>query len=105
LRAKRLANGPIRVVGDAAHAMSPQLGLEATLAVQDALTLARAVRERGPLAGPAAYSRRRWCAVHGYQLLSKALTPCFQANARGLWRDIFFATGFEAAGRPAADVP
>jgi 2-polyprenyl-6-methoxyphenol hydroxylase-like FAD-dependent oxidoreductase len=97
-RAKRLANGPICVVGDAAHAMSPQLGLGATLAVQDALTLARAVHERGPLAGAAAYSRRRWCAVRGYQFLSKALTPCFQADGTGLWRDLMFAAGLKLPG-------
>jgi 2-polyprenyl-6-methoxyphenol hydroxylase-like FAD-dependent oxidoreductase len=97
-RARRLANGPVCVVGDAAHAMSPQLGLGATLAVQDALTLAQAVRDHGPLAGPIAYSRRRWCAVRGYQSLSKALTPCFQGDGGGLWRDLLFAGGLKIPG-------
>jgi 2-polyprenyl-6-methoxyphenol hydroxylase-like FAD-dependent oxidoreductase len=117
-RAKRLANGPVCVVGDAAHSMSPQLGLGATLAVQDALTLAQAVQEHGVLAGPAIYSRRRWCAVRAYQSFSRALTPCFQGNRGGLWRDLLFAAGLKVpgvqrvmvrsiaspAGRPAAQV-
>jgi 2-polyprenyl-6-methoxyphenol hydroxylase-like FAD-dependent oxidoreductase len=90
-RARRLAHGRVCVIGDAAHAMSPQLGLGATLAVQDALVLAQAVEERGALAGAAAYARRRWCAVRGYQAFSKALTPCFQADGEGLWRDLLFA--------------
>ncbi|TFW30704.1 FAD-dependent oxidoreductase [Massilia horti] len=97
-RAKRLAGGPVCVVGDAAHAMSPQLGLGATLAVQDALVLAREVARHGVLAGAASYSRRRLWAVRGYQSLSKALTPCFQADGTGLWRDLLFAAGLKVPG-------
>ena len=96
--AKSLAKPPICLVGDAAHAMSPQLGLGTTLAVQDALMLAHAVQELGPVAGPLAYSRRRLRAVRGYQLLSKMLTPCFQADGEGLWRDIGFAVGQRLPG-------
>jgi len=97
-RARRLAAGPVCVIGDAAHAMSPQLGLGSTLAVQDALALAEAVAERGALAGAAAYSRRRLCAVRNYQLLSRALTPCFQADSNGVWRDLLFAAGLKLPG-------
>ncbi|MDB5791353.1 MAG: FAD-dependent monooxygenase [Massilia sp.] len=97
-RAKRLASGPVCVIGDAAHAMSPQLGLGSTLAVQDALVLANAVGERGASAGAALYSTRRLCAVRNYQLLSKALTPCFQADSGGLWRDVMFAAGLKIPG-------
>lgn len=97
-RAKRLADGPVCVIGDAAHAMSPQLGLGTTLAVQDALALAGAIAERGAIAGVAAYSRRRLCAVRNYQLLSRALTPCFQADSNGLWRDLMFAAGLKLPG-------
>ncbi|MET0982469.1 MAG: NAD(P)/FAD-dependent oxidoreductase [Telluria sp.] len=97
-RAKRLASGPVCVIGDAAHAMSPQLGLGSTLAVQDALALAHAVGERGVIDGAALYSTRRLCAVRNYQMLSRALTPCFQAEGGGLWRDAMFAAGLKIPG-------
>lgn len=97
-RARRLANGPVCVIGDAAHSMSPQLGLGTTLAVQDALALAQAVGERGAVAGAALYSARRLRVVRNYQLLSKGLTPCFQAHGDGLWRDLLFAAGLHVPG-------
>ena len=97
-RARRLAGGRVCVIGDAAHSMSPQLGLGTTLAVQDALALAQAVCRHGAVAGAAAYSTERLCAVRNYQLLSKALTPCFQADGGGLWRDLLFAAGLHIPG-------
>jgi len=97
-RARRLAGGPVCVLGDAAHAMSPQLGLGSTLAVQDALALADAVCRHGAIAGAAAYSVERLCAVRNYQMLSRALTPCFQADSAGLWRDLLFAAGLKLPG-------
>lgn len=97
-RARRLANGPVCVIGDAAHSMSPQLGLGTTLAVQDALALAEEVGEHGAIAGAARYSTRRLCAVRNYQRMSKALTPCFQAHGKGLWRDVLFAAGLKIPG-------
>jgi len=97
-RTRRLANGPVCVIGDAAHSMSPQLGLGTTLAVQDALALADAVGERGAIAGAAMYSTRRLGVVRSYQLLSKGLTPCFQAHGQGLWRDVLFALGLKIPG-------
>jgi 2-polyprenyl-6-methoxyphenol hydroxylase-like FAD-dependent oxidoreductase len=97
-RAKRLASGPVCVIGDAAHAMSPQLGLGSTLAVQDALALANAVVAGGAIAGAAAYSKERLCAVRNYQMLSRSLTPCFQADGNGLWRDLMFAFGLKLPG-------
>jgi 2-polyprenyl-6-methoxyphenol hydroxylase-like FAD-dependent oxidoreductase len=97
-RAKRLASGAVCVIGDAAHAMSPQLGLGATLAVQDALALGDAVAQHGALAGAAAYSEQRLCAIRGYQWLSRTLTPCFQADGGGLWRDVMFAAGLKLPG-------
>ena len=99
-RAKRLASGPVCMVGDAAHAMSPQLGLGSTLAVQDALALANAVGAQGAIEGGAQYSDERLCAVRNYQLFSKALTPCFQAKGNGLWRDLLFGLGLKLPGIP-----
>ncbi len=90
-RPSRLAEGPIAIVGDAAHAMSPQLGLGTTLAVQDALVLAASVQAHGPVEGLTRYSRSRLRTVRAYQALSRALTPCFQADSNGWWRDLAFA--------------
>ncbi|NNG21771.1 FAD-dependent oxidoreductase [Telluria aromaticivorans] len=90
-RPKRLAAGPIAIVGDAAHAMSPQLGMGTTLAVQDALALATKVAQHGPAVGLERYSAGRLRTVRAYQALSRALTPCFQFEANGWWRDLAFA--------------
>lgn len=97
---RRLANPPICIVGDAAHAMSPQLGLGATLAVQDALLLAQHVNAAGVKDGALAFSKKRLPAVRAYQTLSRALTPCFQADGGGLWRDLMFAAGLYIPGVP-----
>lgn len=96
----RLANPPVCVIGDAAHSMSPQLGLGATLAVQDALILARHVEAFGPQNGLVAFSRQRLRSVRAYQTLSRALTPCFQADGSGWWRDVMFALGLKVPGVP-----
>lgn len=97
-RPRRLAAGPVCIVGDAAHAMSPQLGLGSTLAVQDALALAAHVGQAGPVEGLRRYSRTRLTTVRAYQALSRALTPCFQADGKGLWRDLLFAGALRVPG-------
>lgn len=97
---RRLAKPPICIVGDAAHAMSPQLGLGATLAVQDALLLAQHVNAQGIAAGALSFAKKRLPAVRAYQALSRALTPCFQADGGGLWRDLLFAAGLHIPGVP-----
>jgi 2-polyprenyl-6-methoxyphenol hydroxylase-like FAD-dependent oxidoreductase len=97
-RPARLAAPPVCIVGDAAHAMSPQLGLGSTLAVQDALALARNVERLGPVNGLKEYSRARLPSVRAYQALSRMLTPCFQSDSNGLWRDVLFACGLHVPG-------
>ncbi len=97
-RPHSLANAPICIVGDAAHAMSPQLGLGATLAVQDALALAAMVEQHGPARGPLYYAKQRLRTVRAYQYLSRALTPCFQAHGNGWWRDAVFGGGLFVPG-------
>lgn len=97
---RRLSNPPICIVGDAAHAMSPQLGLGATLAVQDALLLAQHVNALGIKEGARTFSKKRLPAVRTYQALSRALTPCFQADGGGLWRDLVFAMSLYIPGVP-----
>ena len=96
---KRLAQGRICLVGDAAHAMSPQLGLGSTLAMGDALALARGLRRTGDIeAGFRAYARERRRRVQAFQLLSRALTPCFQADLPAWWRDLAFGLSVRIPG-------
>ncbi|MES2298169.1 MAG: NAD(P)/FAD-dependent oxidoreductase [Pseudomonadota bacterium] len=89
--ATSLAKPPVCVIGDAAHAMSPQLGLGSTFALQDALLLAAQVERNGVERGALAFSKQRLRTVRAYQGLSRLLTPCFQAHGTGLWRDLLFA--------------
>ncbi|MGH1506761.1 FAD-binding monooxygenase [Ralstonia solanacearum] len=97
---RALAQPPYCVIGDAAHAMSPQLGLGTTLAAQDALAIASAVQEHGPVDGALAYHARRLRIVQAYQTVSRALTPCFQAKYGSWARDIVFAAGLRVPGVP-----
>jgi 2-polyprenyl-6-methoxyphenol hydroxylase-like FAD-dependent oxidoreductase len=97
-RPARLAKPPVCILGDAAHAMSPQLGLGATLAVQDALVLASLVDQHGAAMGSVLFSKKRLRTVRAYQSLSRLLTPCFQADGGGLWRDLLFASGLYVPG-------
>lgn len=97
-RPQTLARPPVCIVGDAAHAMSPQLGLGSTLAVQDTLALAACVSRWGVQEGAVRYSRKRLRTVRAYQAFSRLLTPCFQADGGGWWRDALFAGGLLVPG-------
>jgi len=87
VRMSRWNDGRIAVIGDAAHATSPQLGQGANLALVDAAVLARCLAVDGdPARALAAYTTARRPHLRYYQWASSALTPIFQSDARiGPW--------------------
>jgi len=77
-------------IGDAGHAMSPQLGQGTNLALMDASALCAALTEDVPLAiALERYSRARRAQIDFYQFASRWLTPLFQSDlqALGPWRN------------------
>jgi 2-polyprenyl-6-methoxyphenol hydroxylase-like FAD-dependent oxidoreductase len=79
-------------IGDAAHAMSPQLGQGCNLALVDAMVLADAIAEFDEIGQSlAAYSRRRRPHIQFYQFANALVTPFFQSHSRifGWMRDLF----------------
>jgi 2-polyprenyl-6-methoxyphenol hydroxylase-like FAD-dependent oxidoreductase len=83
------------VIGDAAHATSPQLGQGTNLALLDAVTLAQCLARQDDVAAALTdYTARRKSHLHFYGLMSRMLTPVFQSDQRLLpWlRDMFMAT-------------
>ncbi|MFO0597932.1 MAG: NAD(P)/FAD-dependent oxidoreductase [Myxococcaceae bacterium] len=67
-------------LGDAAHAMSPQLGQGANLALLDAWYLSEALRGASLPDALYDYSRRRRWHLGWYQFITRALTPFFQSD-------------------------
>ena len=69
------------LAGDAAHAMSPQLGQGVNMALLDAVALRDALREHTDRdAALQAYQARRKAHVAIYQFWSRWLTPLFQSD-------------------------
>lgn len=81
-----VVRGPARdrvaLIGDAAHAMSPQLGAGASMALADAWTLAWALREQpGDVDGALrTYVHQRAQHVRYYRWWSMLMTPVFQSG-------------------------
>jgi len=93
------AHGRLALIGDAAHAMSPQLGLGTTLALEDAHTLRLAIEKTLDVKSAfAAYSAWRMPVARRKQLLSKMLTPLFQSGTPGWLRDPMFSIGRHLPG-------
>lgn len=91
--AKRPWRGRLVLIGDAAHATSPQLGQGANSAMLDALALADALAaEPSYDTAFARYAAARRAHIRFYQRASALMTPFFQADSRLLaWlRDATF---------------
>ena len=96
--AERLA-----VVGDAAHATSPQLGQGANMGLLDAYALAASLDGHADVGQAlAAYARARRWHVRAYQALSAVFTPFYQSDSP-LWpglRDWLLAPATRVPGVP-----
>jgi 2-polyprenyl-6-methoxyphenol hydroxylase-like FAD-dependent oxidoreductase len=77
--------GRVVYLGDAGHAMSPQLGMGANLALEDSLAIAACLRTHKTLdEALAAYSRLQRRHLAYYQGASRLLTPLFQSSLNWL---------------------
>ncbi|CUR48825.1 Oxidoreductase [Alloalcanivorax xenomutans] len=90
---RRWGEGRLGIIGDAAHAMSPQLGQGGTMALLDAQALGQAMAEADQWPQVwAGFQRRRASSIRFYQNMSRWLTPLFQSH--GKWipalRDVAF---------------
>lgn len=78
---RRTFDGRVVFLGDAAHAMSPQLGQGANLALMDASALAGQLAAAGDVGvAIARYDAERRSNVRYYQRASRWLTPVFQSG-------------------------
>ena len=76
--------GSLLFLGDAAHAMSPQLGQGVNLALRDASALANSLAQHPLPAALHHYTRQRCFQLSYYSLASRALTPFFQSDLEWL---------------------
>ncbi len=89
----RWHDNKIVVIGDAAHAMSPQLGQGANMALVDAWQLSQSIKLNKTIeSGLEHYSKARKKHLRFYQYASRFLTPFFQSNSKSaaIFRDIVF---------------
>lgn len=80
VRMRRWHGDRVVYLGDAGHAMSPQLGQGVNLALEDASCLARCLREMTVERALPEYTRRRRPVLRYYQFATRWLTPVFQSD-------------------------
>lgn len=79
--------GSVVSLGDAAHAMSPQLGQGANLALYDAWVLSQCLEQASDIPSALArYSQNRRAHLGWYTLATRLLTPFFQGDSAWLAR-------------------
>lgn len=91
--ARKPFKGALALIGDSAHATSPQLGQGANNGLLDALALTDALASCAEIPSALAqYARTRRAHVRFYQMASQLLTPFFQSDssALALLRDLCF---------------
>lgn len=91
--ARKPFKGALALIGDSAHATSPQLGQGANNGLLDALALSDALASCADLSSALAqYARTRRAHVRFYQMASQLLTPFFQSDSTALAfaRDLSF---------------
>lgn len=93
----KFGQGRLGVIGDAAHAMSPQLGQGANMALLDAWALGQALQQFPDHRIDWSkfwqhYHQLRYASTQFYQSLSRLLTPLYQSNSAwtGPVRDFSF---------------
>lgn len=87
---KRWGSGRLGIIGDAGHAMSPQLGQGANMALLDARALSQAIAASSTWESVwHRFEQRRRRSIRFYQRMSRLLTPLFQSRipGAGLARD------------------
>ena len=94
VRMRRWHGNAVVVLGDAAHAMSPQLGQGVNLALADAHCLASCMEKFSLQEALDAYTKRRRFALRYYQFSTRSLTPWFQSDYEWLtpFRRMMFRT-------------
>ncbi|MCK6210158.1 FAD-dependent monooxygenase [Georgenia sp. EYE_87] len=98
---RRYVRGAVVLVGDSAHAMTPNLGRGACESLVDAVTLAELLNSRPPRAALAAYERRRLLRTQALRVASAAVMRLALAERGQPARD----RALGLAGRLRPDAP